>query len=223
MVIGILIALQLNNWNVKQKSESLKIELLTNLKSELQNDLMRLDITDQFLEDRKRYSSQLLEYFEEIPKKIDSVQVILAIERCGYAHTFNPSMPTYNEMKGSGNLNLIQSNSLTRALVNYETFIYNSLSIEERYANTMTDFSNTAMKYMDPQFGFIDIKDTIAQEYQGLNFDLKAMAVDDELVTLTKIVLNRTIVEKRYKEDLIKPRIINAIELIDIELNDSIK
>lgn len=221
VVIGILIALQINNWNELQKTESLRIALLKNLKLDLESDLRRLAVTNRFLEDRKKNATTVFTYLEQVPKEIDSIKTLLALERSGYAHTFNPPMPTYNEMKGSGNLTLLKSQKLKNTLASYETFIYNNKKIEDRYANLMTEYSNRVIRYMDPQFGYLNINDTIASSYKGLKFDLQAMSNDIELKALIKNILNKTIIEQRYKEDLVKLRIQRGIQLIDEQLKNT--
>ncbi|MCK0180637.1 DUF6090 family protein, partial [Flavobacteriaceae bacterium S0862] len=62
VVIGILMALQINNWNENRKDETRRKLLLNNLKIDLEQDLRRLATIDDFLEDRKNYSKLILGY-----------------------------------------------------------------------------------------------------------------------------------------------------------------
>ncbi len=221
VVIGILIALSINNWNVDRKGEILRVELLKNLKVDMIQDLNRLSTIDRFINDRKNYAKFLLNILEDIPETIDSTKVFLALERCSFVHTFDPQMPTYSEMQGSGNLSLLKSDKLKKALATYKNFINTSAKIELRNANVMSDYSNAVLAYMDEEFGYIDINDTIAKAYKGLKFDLDAIAKDDKLKLLIKNVHNKSIIEQRFKNDLVKPRLERVIEIIDEQLNDT--
>jgi hypothetical protein len=215
VVIGILIALSINNWNENRKNETRRKLLLNNLKIDLEQDLRRLATIDDFLEDRKNYSKLILGYLRQPPSQIDSIKTFLAMERSGYTHTFNPPMPTYTEMQGSGDLSLLNSEELKNALAYYKVFIETNSKIEKANSNVIKEYSKFILEYLDEDYGYLNIKDTVASSYKGLRFDLNEISQDKSIILLLKNVYNKSIVEQRYKRELLKPRIINLIKLID--------
>lgn len=223
VVIGILIALQINTWNEGRKAEKLRIHLLLNLKVDMEQDLSRLSTINRFINERENYAKFLLNYFENPPKEIDSIEVVVALERSGFAHTLEPPMPTYTEMKGSGNLSLLKSETLKKSLASYNTFITTNSKIEARNENVFSNFSNAVLAYMDSDFGYIDINEKAPEAYRGINFDLEAMLKDNNIKLLLKNVHNKSIVEQRFKTDLVKPRIKRVLSLINEQLKDTLK
>jgi hypothetical protein len=119
VMIGILLALQVNNWNEKRKASEKEVASLTSLKSELMSSL------DELRQDHKGhmmlYQSTLdvHHYVSTNQEETDSMyQDFFNMIRINY---FFPKTSTYETLK-SGNLEIITSDTL-RALITdvYET------------------------------------------------------------------------------------------------------
>ena len=124
-------------------------------------------------------------------------------------------MPTYTEMQGSGDLSLLNSKALKNALAYYKVFIETNSKIEIANSAVIKEYSRAILEYVDEDYGYLNIKDTIASSYKGLRFDLNEISQDKSIILLLKNVYNKSIVEQRYKRELLKPRIMNLIKLID--------
>ena len=113
VVIGILIALSINNWNNDKKDRIEEQLLLQNLKQEFTKNLNELKsdhkINVQTLEATYYFLETKLQLRE--PYQIDSLIGIL----CVFA-TFDPSIGYINQAINSGKLDLIKSDSLKRYL-----------------------------------------------------------------------------------------------------------
>ena len=103
VVIGILIALQINNWNEERKLENERVDILKNLRDDITNDIENYKYTILRLEDRQIVADEVLALFENIPKTIDSAKTARNILVLGYIEDHNPSFSTYKEIQGSGN------------------------------------------------------------------------------------------------------------------------
>jgi hypothetical protein len=120
VVIGILIALQLNQWNENKKAD-IDLQILTkNLHFEFTNNYQELEVDLTRLKRKVLAGKTLLSYtgIKNIPItefKIDSL-IFEAIE----IPTWNPSSFVLNDIKNSGKLSALKSTKLKQLLYNWE-------------------------------------------------------------------------------------------------------
>ncbi|MBN3521013.1 hypothetical protein JYB62_13470 [Algoriphagus lutimaris] len=221
VVIGILIALQVNNWNEENKLKKQKVILLASLKTEFEENQNRLNILLSFINQREAYARSLLGMLQQIPTQVDSVETVFALERTGFVHYFNPTLPTYEEMKSSGTLSLIDNKDLKRRMADYQTFLEYSFRIEDGNKGPIQQFSERVLKYMDPDFGDVNITDNESRKYTSVKFDLEAMSNDPEIQYLLKIIIQKSVLEAGYKERIFRPRLTGIIGLIEEEINQT--
>ena len=105
VVIGILIALQINNWNESRKQSTLEKEFLTSIKNDLKQDKsfiqMVLKTNEPKIEAYEVINSDLLNLYNNDRKSLDSVfQIYFKSQR-----TFYPISGSY-ESAVSGNKNV---------------------------------------------------------------------------------------------------------------------
>jgi hypothetical protein len=112
VVIGILIALQINNWNENRKQRIQEVSLLSQLRTEFNSNLDQLDLKNYSKKQTINSAFQLLKYidFPELRNK-DSIDYHLA--RTIPFTTFDPIV---NELASSGGLRLIKNDSLKQRL-----------------------------------------------------------------------------------------------------------
>ena len=129
VMVGILLALQVNNWNEKHKSQRKEISNLKSLRSEL--------ITT--LEELKSDSAQHTEFYEATEEVHRFIQTKPALKESMYKTFyyasryvyFFPITSTYETLK-SGNLEVIKSDSLRDMITDvYETGYQRILMILE--------------------------------------------------------------------------------------------
>ncbi len=117
VVIGILIALQINNWNTERQNENVRTSFLVKLDAELDFNINRLDTLSAM------YNSIL----EKNLLLYDTLIVGISnrnIETFLKANTFNASRlnlstSTIEQMKNTGNLHTLKSDSLLMAIESY--------------------------------------------------------------------------------------------------------
>lgn len=116
VMIGILLALQVNNWNEVRKVESDRVTLLQALKTD--HESLSKDANEQFQEadHRKNVLKQLLEYSagEEITVSDDSLKTMLRESMMFFFSEF--PITSYEQAKSSGKLSLIKNQDLLWAL-----------------------------------------------------------------------------------------------------------
>lgn len=115
VVIGILIALSINNWNEKRKNEKLGKEFLSSIKQDLTQDLSTLERLTPILELRlSRYRDIDLSTINYINIDIKEVNdTIIDPKYFVYPHqSFRPKFGTYNSLLSEGKTGLITNRDL---------------------------------------------------------------------------------------------------------------
>jgi hypothetical protein len=135
VVIGILIALQINNWNEDKKDRKLERQYLIGLTNDLQIDSVALDILISFSNDQVRRKKKLHRYFDGESFTNDSLAHFFA-PQWGMAVGFNPNTTTLDEMKNTGGIALIQEQDIRKNIIqvynSYESFITGCQAYYER-------------------------------------------------------------------------------------------
>ncbi|MFD2587402.1 DUF6090 family protein [Croceitalea marina] len=136
VVIGILIALQINNWNENKKDLAKEQLILKQLFSEYQNNLKQLD-------EKILMRNQALEACNNLLNQIDNPTS--AINQDGFYQSLwiifrDPTFdPIKNDIVGSENLRLIQNDTLVRFLSNWSSEVFQVQEMELEYQKFRTE------------------------------------------------------------------------------------
>lgn len=131
VVIGILIALQINTWRENQKIKKLEIDTLTELKEALVQDTLVLSLNIEDLKLKSEASDELIEHIKNrkpYVQKLDTLMMLVYFHK-GY-NTFNTAAFELLKERGFG---IIQNKELRKRITNhYTTEIDNIRSILSR-------------------------------------------------------------------------------------------
>jgi len=218
VVIGILIALQVNNWNENRKNQREGMAILKNLKSELTEDFSMMAYTIERLKMRKASADYLYQLITNEAESVatDSTAIVEALMRSGYIHKFVPPFAVYSEIQNSGKLNLIKSDSIKKYLANYKSRVEENLGIERPYEIMLKDFEKRAVNFLSE----IPLSENkkITESYRLINFNLDEISKDKEFLSLLKHISYITAIELNLKKDLLIPKLKDLEDLIDKEL-----
>jgi len=222
VVIGILIALQINNWNENNKSEKEANFQLSKLRDNLISDkaqLMAAISSDSLYIDNLVYCVNVLANEIEAPKEkfIDNLQYLSSIM------SFDPIRGTFDGLISSGKIELISNQNLLEALFSY----YNS-NVYTAWDSALKDYSrNVIMPYI---LGFDHISNatdkndgTDFTHFDVSKFSVPSKTIDDYKNSL--FVINGL----RKKIELFEGQKIAYIELLKdlddliISLGDELK
>ena len=119
VVIGILIALQINNWNEQRKANALEAEYYCRLLEDLEQDKDQIDALLAMAENRLKASNQSVRLLmTDRPNKIEvGHQIALAIK--AIYTDFKPSNSAFEDLKSGANLNIIRDKNIIRSLNTY--------------------------------------------------------------------------------------------------------
>ena len=120
MVIGILIALQINNWNELRKEKAIEHNYLLRLYSDLQKDRDILTFSKSLSEIRMSQVNLLTDAIKDPDLSNDKPKKILeSIEKVTWLSYLPLSRIVYNELLSSGKMSLIRSEELREQLAIY--------------------------------------------------------------------------------------------------------
>jgi hypothetical protein len=114
VVIGILIALQINNWNEAQKEIKKEQQILLNLREEFQQNIKELQFDHEINEGCLTAVVTLLNFDESKGFETRTVDSLIG-QMFNYA-TFDARLGVMNDIISSGNLELIRDSKLKYAL-----------------------------------------------------------------------------------------------------------
>ncbi len=123
VVIGILIAIQVDNWNTARKQRDVLRSYASALINDLENDLDVIDVSYGQVRQRSLYIDSLSGYtFNRTIEDMSGVDLDI-LARAGYRpYAWNRS--TLAELKSSGAMRYMRNDSLSKAIVAYEAFTY---------------------------------------------------------------------------------------------------
>ena len=208
VVIGILIALQINNWNTDSKASIEELELLTEMKYNLEIDLK--DCIWNINKNQELYESNLIVHsnLEQRKPFIDSLRVhygnILGTT------TQLRNMSAYDHLKSKG-MNLIQNDSLRQRITTVYSARYYYIEMKElEYDNQIQ------LNQVIPQLNGKIVIDNISKT--GYPIDVESLYDDNYLIGALRTNLDvKRFMIKAYKN--LAEDIKSLIEQIDTELN----
>lgn len=202
VVIGILIALQVNNWNEVRKGRIKSVEYHARLIEDLERTIRtseNLQLTSDGVLTSIKHTVELLNSKIE-PTAEDKEQIdyaIIWVSRFNYQFS---EMSTYDEMKSNGELSLIFNLDTRNKLINFVEYVVSVDEIFNRLGSAIANNQSFMSKYIQ---SVVDPKTlSISNDY-----DFMEMANDKEFINefsrlsvhwrgnafFTKQVMNRAI------------------------------
>jgi len=140
VVIGILIALQINNWNEDRKEKFQENKILYNLKDEFQENLQNLRFKDSILKTTVKNLETVFEELKRKEKLYKGAELDKILHLALGSPTWIPSEFILNDLKSSGNLTKLHNDKLKKLLYEWSRF-YSELDETQK----MIEDSNTQL------------------------------------------------------------------------------
>ncbi|WP_455169348.1 DUF6090 family protein [Aegicerativicinus sediminis] len=141
VVVGILIALQLNAWNDYRKDRTIEKKVLLNLRYDLQKDTTDLNNLLRIKKEQLQKCHLVLDAFNNPYREIlDSLQFIDNIKHPFYFYVDNPHRTAFDLGKSSGDLFKITNDTLLKKIS-----VYFSNNNTTQFLATNKKFSNEFM------------------------------------------------------------------------------
>jgi len=120
VVIGILIALQVNNWNEEGHLAAERATILENLNIEFSENLIELKISMNRLDTLKTGLAELLAVMHDQPDTLSTDEFEILLEKTFFTPTYSQSSFVLEELKNSGGLTRINDERLESLLFDWE-------------------------------------------------------------------------------------------------------
>lgn len=218
VVIGILIALQINNWNEQRKNIIEESIILSNLIEDLRADIDGYNESIDWLKSRQANVDSLILFLKNPDISVNDAKLTYWLITSGYILDYTPVYPTYTEIIGSGKLSLIESEEIKKGLANYRSNFDNDVRVFTSYDVGVKRIEYKALTYIEGK--------PIAQFF-GDNYEIKNKNVivdktklleDKELLELLKHNAYHTQVEINMKTLEYIPMADSLIKIIESEL-----
>jgi len=235
VVIGILIALQINNWNQSQKEKKIEAEYQKNISTDLKEQLSSIDVQMDYERAYYEAGSRIIHYYNTNQTfSLDSTffkDASFLTER----KTFIITDPTYTDLISSGNITLIKNKANKDKVLNYyqelervEKVIQsnNSLLVDQQYISAFLKNGYLYSNYKEAlRFNISDIPGYVIEpkylaEVQEIS---KKVILKDEnkLALLNAISLRQEIAIGHYALlQSIKSITQSLVEDLDVSNND---
>jgi hypothetical protein len=163
VVIGILIALQINNNNEARKLRQQELHYLENLKTDLELNIVELNEYTKARNSQIESANIVLEHFEGKPLT-DLNDFAFHTTNIYIWQKFTQQDNTFQELVNSGNLALISNDSIKNGLLNLQA-LYTKLKNEEAHFR----YDAEVLLY-EPSYGVLDLNPIVKNyTYQVTN------------------------------------------------------
>jgi hypothetical protein len=119
VVIGILIALSINNWNTNRLNNKLEKEILNNLKKDLILELDNLDHHKTMQNIWINSGIEILKNYDSNDGFLVDEKLLASINDLMIRNAFLPIKPTYQTIENTGQINLINNSNLKEEILIY--------------------------------------------------------------------------------------------------------
>ena len=163
VVFGILIALQINNWNEYKKERVEEIEFLIRIQLDLQKDTVYLKNRIKFMQQQvKNYYAFIHEMYNIQEGKEDFSNLLVGV--MWDARELILQDYTFSEITGSGKFGIIEKNEVKESIIDY----YKIYSIRKSHISEM---NKTGLSLFIPVWPLLSkyFKDTINDKEEMLN------------------------------------------------------
>ncbi|MEY8848549.1 DUF6090 family protein [Psychroserpens sp. XS_ASV72] len=229
VVIGILIALSINNWNENQKDLETEGLILKQLQNEYQSNLLQLDEKILMRNEALVACNKLLNFIDD-PNSVDEDLFYNSFSKIIRDPTFDPIK---NDIVGTDKLRLIRNQELVRILSNWSSEVYQVQEIELEYQKFRTEMiipcairlgvsrninnnvwkdGYTPTEALDKNYNY---KFSIGQSKK--NVDLNNVLSDTELEGIVSQVITFSQIAN-FQSQTLRDRITNMLSILEQEI-----
>lgn len=235
VVIGILIALQINTWNQEKQNRKQESQILTQLLNEYNSNLEQINSKIYIRQEVLKSSLIILNYRNRAFSEINPDSFNLHLSRVITRPTFDPELGVTNELSSSGKLYLIRNSELRNRITSFSSFLselkeeeivtFNHVEnlfipfISEHYqlGRVMAEFLNDAdfkaTFTLDNSEENKSIKDLFPQA------DIKPILYNTEFEDNIAVMISNTTYTNQQSKG-VKEKIEAIIRLIKLEIQD---
>jgi hypothetical protein len=227
VIVGILVAIQLNNWNQKRLERIEEVKILKSIKNDLENTVHELQFLNEIRRIMLMATREIYEMAES--KVINEKDLDSLIVLTFYTPTFNNKLGVIDLLFSSGKNNLIKNDSIKQFLIGWSGLI-EDMTEEEDYGSLVfhNHYYPRVAKYLylkdldneSPGKSFISTEIPNRESYPELPFesDYEGLLRDKTFLNYLKHRANYTHTNRIESKSLIF-KAEKMIKSIDSEIN----
>ena len=236
VVLGIIIALQFNSWNIKRVNSQQEIKILKELKIEYEGKLEELNQKANLRNIIVKSSTKILQLIKNQNYNINKDSLDILVIESALSPTYDASNSVTNELLNSGKLYLIQNENLRKKILDWEGELA-KLDEEEQYGIGI--LSRNYLPYLFKYYPYNNLLTSILNEENeiwkyimkttndvGFNLsksnqvvDIERLFKDVEFESIVSYLNANWIICNMHSENL-RAHIDQVFELINNELQD---
>ncbi len=222
VVIGILIALQINTWNGNRKASKLEQSYYCLLLDDIALDKEQITALLENNKKRIESSNRAIAIIQGENLNLTALGIESALARRDLGESFIPNSSTYDDIKSSGNINTLKNNQIRKALNQYfkkvagfNTTMIANLSIVTNRLTQTADWFNTGTLHQSIEVFPKEIQDQ-------LSIDLPQKIADETRSRLYEDLVMEGVMLRRRSEllqfienevDIMKSKLTKQCEL----------
>jgi len=212
VVVGILIALQINNWNEGRKERKLEDEYLEKIALNIENDINQYN---KIIVAQQGYRNGVDSFLLIVrnPFTYEATDLDRYYSQLWRFERFTPNKGALNNMISSGKINIIQNEDLLNAILNYYK------TIDEQSASVDEAISVYSRNHIGPYFMNFDFMDSnaLTSEYRERKtlLEYHKDPVIENLISARLLMMG---IQKKYYTEQIE----RATDLIN-KINEELK
>jgi len=217
VVVGVLMALWVDELREARVNAALEVEYLQSLVTDLDADLAQFDETEAWMRRSEAAAATVLALYEGSPPTDDVADLVKAVETAGWQYVPSITRNTIEDLRSTGNLRLISDAQLRRAIAAYYATLEEVgipladmrnriwAQYDARVANVLAPAVRLGVLQRDENFGLGVTSDAIeAAEAPELEELIAALRAFPELQIAAGEVLYQTINSRAGLEQMRK-------------------
>ncbi len=201
VVIGILIALQINDWNQQNKDQAREKVYLDNIERDLSFQLSLIDLQLEYANKYIANTQPILDHYNKHKTLVLNASLSQMLNTVTERKTFVGVDPTYTDLISSGNIDIIKDLDLKNQLISYYQSLERIVVIIQSNNIHLTDqnYSANILKLVYLDAGYItEPTELLATTNQNLESNVKLL----QLINLVSYRLDTANSSIRLMEEI---------------------
>ena len=209
VVIGILIALQINNWNETQKNRQQELIILENILQDLKNDKVGLNDIIERRKSKVASAEIMASYYKGVKiKKLSDYY--LHWTNVLYWEAHNPRNIAFKELVNSGNVSIIKNADIRNSLLEINT------SYDELFEVRKHMYDDYTLYLYSPYSEIINYEDGI-KVWSNPNIEIE-LSEEDVLVALKNKAIKNGFTLASFNNNLLKDQLIQILKNVELTI-----